>query len=378
MAKHARPARRLDTSEAVAQVPQGRATAGRPGGCSSGPPKAGGPAGRPGGCSSGPPKAGGPAGRPGGCSSGPPKAGGRLDASEAVAQVAPILPNSQLLQYRAAVDDLVTEAGRRLGPSGSLTAEAFVVERLGQPEFASVLSRLAGGVDAVAARLVGETRNYRPSIRSSASDLPAFIRVLLLSQIDSAWWSGTAPFVSDTDVLRSTELVDLTPLRSAKVLQFQYRGQSAGLPGRARDWAQRRTLPTIRPRTAGLRFTRSRPPVIAVVNEVARELAAALPARTPRLWVTSLVRSVQHQHRLRSLGYAAVLPSSHCVGYACDVEMQWFRQFDRDNLLARLLIERQGAGQLNVIDEGQAWHLCVNPLACDELQAAYDAQLADR
>ena len=41
---------------------------------------------------------------------------GRLDASEAVAQVAPILPNSQLLQYRAAVDDLVTEAGGAWGP----------------------------------------------------------------------------------------------------------------------------------------------------------------------------------------------------------------------------------------------------------------------
>ena len=303
---------------------------------------------------------------------------GRRDASEAVAQVAPILPNSQLLQYRVAVDDLVMEASRRLVPSDLLTAEALVAERLGQPEFASVLSRLVGGADAVTARLIGETRNYRPSVRSSASNLPAFIRIFLLSQIDSAWWSGMAPFVSDIDVLRSTELVDLTPLRSAKVLQFQYRGQSAGLPGRARDWAQRRTLPTIRPRTAGLRFTRSRPPVIAVVNGVARELAAALPPRTPRLWVTSMVRSVQHQHRLRSLGYAAVLPSSHCVGYACDVEMQWFRQFDRDNLLARLLIERQEAGQLNVIDEGQAWHLCLNPHACDELQAAYDAQLADR
>jgi hypothetical protein len=36
--------------------------------------------------------------------------------------------------------------------------------------------------------------------------------------------------------------------------------------------------------------------------------------------------------------------------------MQWFRQFDQDNLLARLLFERQAAGQLNVIDEGQAWH----------------------
>jgi hypothetical protein len=91
--------------------------------------------------------------------------------------------------------------------------------------------------------------------------------------------------------------------------------------------------------------------------------------------VTSMARSVEHQYRLRSLGYAAVLPSSHCAGYACDLEAVWFRRFDRDNLLARLLLERQEAGQVNVIDEGQALHFCVNPLACDELQAAYRGQL---
>ena len=299
----------------------------------------------------------------------------RLDAPRAVAQVASILPNSQLLSYRAAVDDLV-EASRRSAPSGLLRAEGFVAG-LRQPEFTAVLSHLDGGVDIVAARLMDEIRNYQPNVRSSAGDLPTFVRIFLLSQIDAVWWSGTAPFVSDTDVLRSTELVDLTPLRSAKMLRFQYRAQSAGLPGRARDWAQRQALPTIRPRTAGLRFTRSRPAVVAVVNQIAGELAAVLPPESPRLWVTSMVRSVQHQHRLRSLGYAAVLPSSHCAGYACDVEMQWFRRFDQDNLLARLLLERQEAGQLNVIDEGQAWHLCVNPLARDELHAAYHAQLAD-
>jgi hypothetical protein len=301
----------------------------------------------------------------------------RSGSSWALAQASSALSNHQLLSYRAAVADLVKEASS-LDPSDLAAAETLVAGRLGQREFASVLWRLDGGVDATVARLIREIRNYRPSVRSSASDLPTFIRILLLSQIDSVWWSGTAPFVSDTDVLHSTELVDLTPLRSAKTLQFQYRAQSAGLPGRARDWAQRQALPEMRPRTAGLRFTRSRPEVIAVVNQIARELAAALPPRTPRLWVTSMVRSVQHQHRLRSLGYAAVLPSSHCVGFACDVEMRWFRQFDQDNLLGRLLLERQEAGQLNVIDEGQAWHLCVNPLAYDELQAAYSAQLADR
>jgi hypothetical protein len=289
-----------------------------------------------------------------------------VDAPGGGAEISSALLDSRLLGYRAAVDDLVKEAGRHPGSSGLPAAEGLVTMRLGQPEFTSVLSRLDGGVDVAAARLIHEIRNYRPSVRSSASDLPALVRIFLLSQIDSAWWRGTAPFVSHADVLCSAELVDLRPLRSAKMLQFQYRAQPAG-----------QALPAARPRTAGLRFTRSRPAVVAVVNQIASELAAALP-QIPRLWVTSMVRSVQHQLRLRSLGYAAVLPSSHCVGYACDLEMHWFRRFDQDNLLARLLFERQEAGQLNVIDEGQAWHLCVNPLACGELQAAYDAQLRVR
>lgn len=293
-------------------------------------------------------------------------------------QVPSVLPNSLLLGYRAAVEDLVKEAGRCPRAPDLSAVEGVVARRIGQPEISAVLSYLDGGADAAAARLISELRNYQPDARSSASDLPTFIRILLLSQIDSAWWGGTTPFTSDADVLSSTELVDLSPLRSAKVLEFQYRAQPAGLPGRARNWAQHKVLPALRPRVAGLRFTRSRPVVVAVVNQIAREFAAALPPRTPRLWVTSMVRSVEHQYRLRSLGYSAVLPSSHCAGYACDLEVHWLRQFDPDNLLARLLLERQEAGQLNVIDEVQAWHLCVNPFACDELQAAYDVQLHAR
>jgi hypothetical protein len=302
----------------------------------------------------------------------------RPDAPGVISEEPSPLSNSRLSSYRAAADDLAREAGTRLRRCGPLPAESLVGEHLGRPEFASVLSRADGGVDAVAARLTHDIDNYQPSTRSSATNLPTFIRVLLLSQIDAVWWSGVTPFGSDRDVLGSSELMDLSPLRSAEMLRFQYRTQSTRLPGRALDWAQRQALPALRPRTAGLRFTRSRPEVIAVVNQIARELAGALPPRSPQLWVTSMARSVEHQHRLRSLGYAAVLPSSHCVGYACDVEMDWFRRFDRDNLLACLLLERQEAGQLNVIDEGQAWHLCVNPRACDELLGVYDAQLAGR
>ena len=298
-----------------------------------------------------------------------------LTAAGGTDQAPCALPDSLLPAYRAAVEDLVEEARSHPGPSDVPDVERLVAKRLGQPELTAVLSYLDAGVDGAAGRLSHEIRDYELGARRSASDLPTFIRILLLSQIDSAWWGGTPLFNSDTDVLESTELLDLDPLRSAKALEFRYRAQPAGLPGRARDWARHKALPAVRPRVAGLRFTRSRPAVLALVNQIAREFAAAAPPRTPRPWVTSMARSVEHQHRLRSLGYAAVLPSSHCAGYACDLEAVWFRRFDPDNLLARLLLERQEAGQVNVIDEGQVLHFCVSPLACDELRAAYDGQL---
>jgi hypothetical protein len=169
--------------------------------------------------------------------------------------------------------------------------------------------------------------------------------------------------------------VDLNQVQSAGHLNFQYRTQSVRLPGRIRDWVRRRVFPESQPRTAGLRFAHAQEATVAVLNQLAAEFAARVPAGTPRLWATSLVRSLQHQHRLRALGYAALLPSAHCVGYACDVEVHWFRHFDAHHKLRELLLERQDAGQLNVIDEGQAWHLCVNPTALPDLRSAYLAQV---
>jgi len=197
-------------------------------------------------------------------------------------QLPAVLPNSLLLDYHAAVEDLVEQASRHPRASEAYAIEELVARRLAQPEFGTVLSYLDGGADAATASLIREIRTYRANERNSATDLATFIRILLLSQIDSVWWSRTIHFNSDADVLCSTELVDLEPLKSAKLLEFQYLVQSAGLPARAWNWAQHKVLPGINPRVAGLRFTCSRPVVVAVVNQLALDLAAALPPRTPR------------------------------------------------------------------------------------------------
>jgi hypothetical protein len=176
------------------------------------------------------------------------------------------------------------------------------------------------------------------------------------------WWGSARAFVTDSDLLRSAELVDLEPLRRRGELHFRYRRQARTLPARAVRAADRRLRPDHTPRTAGLRFARARRESLTLLNQLADDFAAAAPG-TPPLWVTSLARSIEQQRQLRALGYTATLPSAHCAGYAMDLEMSWFRRFGAAATLEGLVRERQQAGEVNAIDEGQTWHLCLSPAA---------------
>ncbi len=268
---------------------------------------------------------------------------------------------SDLAAYRGAVADVLAELAALGQRASAASAERILVRRLAEPEFAMIFSATMPGPQAVTQRVLREVRTYRQSARSSACNLTAMIRIALLSQIELLWWGHLPPYRDDADVLRSSELLDLEALRSGDMLLFRYRRQSVTLVGRAVRSAERFAAPGRAPRTAGLRFACARPELVVLLNQIAAEFARLAPPGTPRLWVTSLTRSVEHQRHLRSLGYAALLPSTHCVGFAADVEMAWFRQFQADDVLQGLLLEHQRAGDINVIDEGQAWHVCVRP-----------------
>ena len=75
----------------------------------------------------------------------------------------------------------------------------------------------------------------------------------------------------------------------------------------------------------------------------------------------STVRSVSHQRHLQTLGYSALLPSSHCSGWAADIEMAWLQHQGTADALRSVLLDYRDRDVLNVIDEGQAWHVCLNP-----------------
>jgi hypothetical protein len=254
--------------------------------------------------------------------------------------------------------------------AGRRKTHMILTERIFEPALAGLLSNTPRGVDATLTTLLAEVDGYRPNVRSSAGDVAALIRIFLLSQIDALWWGRVPPFHDDLDVLNAPDLVDLDTLAPG----IRHRRQAVTFASRVWRAAERRITPDRTPRTAGLRFTRIRPEAVALLDRLRVEFGRLAPAGTPPLWVTSLTRSVTHQHHLRTLGYPAVLPSSHCTGYGVDIEMAWYRRWNAHHVLQRLLLDRQQTGDVNVIDEGQAWHVCISPTAVGALRRDFDAR----
>lgn len=269
-----------------------------------------------------------------------------------------------LESYRGAVAELSRELSTRRLASGRADLENVLRRRLAETVFADLLRQVPGGADAAVAALSAEVARFRPARPSAAGDLVDLIRIFLLSQIDAVWWGQTAAYRTDADVLASNELIDLDD----RELDVRYRRQTDALARRAVRACVRSIAPHRSPHTAGLRFTQARPEVVALLELLAADFARRAPRGTPPLWITSLTRSLQHQDRLRALGYPAMLPSSHCTGHAVDLAMSFYRRYGAARPLQQLLWERQERGDLNVIDEGDSWHICLSPTAISSLR----------
>ncbi|MGC5019116.1 hypothetical protein [Micromonospora sp. DT47] len=277
--------------------------------------------------------------------------------------------------YRDAVTELLVEVGALADASSAAARQVLLDQRLREPAIAAVLDATPQGFIGARETLLLEMARYQPNERTSASDLTGLVRIYLLSRIDVMWWRDIPPFLTDEQVNAHPDLVDLEWLRRRGLISFRYQEQPATVFGRGIRAVRRRLLPDATPRTAGVKFRRARREVVALLNDLAREFDRATPPGTPSLWVTSLVRSAAHQYQLRRLGYAAMVPSGHCLGWAVDVEMEWFGRFGVRDTLVGILLARQAAGELNVVDEGQAWHLCLAPGASARLRSAYEAEM---
>lgn len=287
----------------------------------------------------------------------------------------PAAGRPDLAAYRAAVAELLVEVGALADAPSTTARQVLLDQRLREPAIAAVLDATPQGYVGARETLLLEMARYQPNARSSAQDLTALVRIYLLSRIDVMWWRDSPTLLTDNQVDTSTDLVDLEWLRRRGLLAFRYQEQPTGVVGRGLRAVGRRLRPDATPRTAGLRFRRARREIVALLNDIGRQFARACPPGTPPLWATSLARSAEHQYRLRRLGYAAMVPSGHCLGWAADVEVAWYQRFGARDTLTELLLARQEAGEINVIDEGQAWHICLAPDARRRFRRAYEAEM---
>ena len=277
--------------------------------------------------------------------------------------------NLDLDRYRTVVGDLHADLTARPGPLGVEDVVGTVRPALVSMGQTAPWGSAPADLDALIDSLGAEVRRYRPGGPSSAQDVATLARVFLLSQIDSWWWRDVEPF-HDADLAGTDDLRDLGKLAQAGRLSFRFKRQPAGLAGRVRDGLVHRVLPGREPHTSGLSQAMARPELVAMLNQIATDFAAAAPKGTPPLWVTSVLRTMEQQHRLRDLGYSALLPSAHCIGYAADVEMRWYARFGAAEALSTVLLDLQERRLVNVVDEGQAWHVCLSPLGRNEMRSS--------
>lgn len=266
-------------------------------------------------------------------------------------------------RYRAQLSQLIDELDVLPGQRSGADVGRLLEEWLRHPDVARVIDAVPGGAPRVWRQALEEYAGFAPSVASNAADPLALLRIVLLQQVDLAWWAASADFPDEASIAASSDFVDLSALEQVGGVRFNFGVASDRLVRRARDYAVQRLLPGREPRGPGLPFRRARPEMVAVLNEIADRVALVAPPATPAIWINSIVRSVAHQRRLRALGFTALLPSAHCRGWAADIELAWFDRFHASGALRDVLLDYQSSGVLNVIDEGRAWHLCLAPHA---------------
>lgn len=274
---------------------------------------------------------------------------------------------AELGEFRTLVDVIHAEMSVATHPLTSPFTETILRRHLIEPGAHPVLDGVPGRAEGVVLQACDEVERFSPSATSNAKVPETLVRILLLQQIDLAWWSTTSDFPTPEAIEESEDLVDLVKARREGAIRFGFSVASDNIVRRARNFAVRRTFPSREPRTAGLSCTTIRPEMISVLNSLADSFAAAAPRGTPPLWVNSVVRSLVQQQRLRDLGYSALLPSAHCRGWAADIEMDWLVRFGAQEVMQEILIDHRDRGLLNVIDEGSAWHICPSPSHVDSL-----------
>lgn len=269
-------------------------------------------------------------------------------------------PASLLITWRDAIEAIVTDLAALPDDVGDDQVREVVRDGMSHGVLAP-LTETRGGIDTLVDQATHEFRKFAPSAASNAADRTAMVRILLLQCLDLLWWGDVEEYEDGAALAADGSLLELVEARRAGRVHFAFGLAPRNLVDRLWDAATQRLVPRRQPRGPGLRYTRIRPAMLGLLNEVADRVAAIAPPGTPPIWVTSITRTAEYQRHLNALGFSALSPSAHCTGWAADIDAVWFERFHAAGALRVVLEEYLAEGVLNVIDGVTAWHVCLSP-----------------
>jgi uncharacterized protein DUF5715 len=207
-------------------------------------------------------------------------------------------------------------------------------------------------------------------IKGSVRNLKSKLRVYLLQYIEYCWYKEYKIFNRTDDILIDKDIFNLKELQKKYHIEFQYRSLKKGIFSRPQNGIRKRIdIMRRNPagQTIGMESVYSRVEIIALINELNLKISDRYGKKI-KLQINSILRTSENQHNLINIGYNATFFSSHCIGYAIDVERKWYALNDKRlfNIINDCLSGYHEKEIINLIDESIVWHLCLNPAYINE------------
>ncbi|WGK68399.1 DUF5715 family protein [Candidatus Haliotispira prima] len=183
--------------------------------------------------------------------------------------------------------------------------------------------------------------------------------------IEPLWYKNYKRYNTQEDVLSDENLINF---KKGKLAYFSYihlkESKLRRIPNSFRK-RFRRFLNLQTGETIGLMNVHCPNAMLNLLNTISIRISQALSLEKPYPYlVTSILRTVEHQNHLKKIGYPAVDNSSHCCGYAADIELRWLLNNKPDvaEILLSILHLYYEKRIINFVQYDIFIHICLNPI----------------
>lgn len=189
--------------------------------------------------------------------------------------------------------------------------------------------------------------------------------ILLAQYIDFHWYYKFPIYKNEIDLEKDVNLKTLKQVKKTHHILFNYIVLNEGTLFRYYNSIRKRVHYVLKKpaaHTIGMRTIYCKLEIIALLNEINEEISIAY-GNVIKLQINSIIRTKEHQQHLVNLGYSAASMSSHSCGYAIDIERSWYLLNNKKLFLSiqKTIDMYQKRGIIHLINEGNIWHICLNP-----------------